>query len=147
MAMDYLRYYKEIINEGRTELKTPEIAEEILVDLKDLLPAEIELARHNISGYLTIDHIEGLIPFYQENADSEVHNALERVFYMQAILLKFPELETAVSPETIAGLIGIWEKCNVVADSIKENDKNSQYTAQDKLSYLLAEAQTVAKRL
>lgn len=133
-AKNVFDYYKKVIDSGVNLLKNPEEALVVLEKIKDVIPDEIRNASRYVeanTGYN--DRREGWKPFNQSVAEKHVHRAMERIFYIEAILSKFPMLERFVSVSHVEKIIRLWQDCHDIIRRIKDDNSVTQYDAKTRI--------------
>lgn len=148
-ANRYQKYFHYVINNNNTEIDTPHAAMRILNELIEFLPNQINEVNSRIgSETLVTDKFEGFVGFTKDNAGTYIHEALQDIFYIQAILLKFPAVSSSTNEKIVSSLIGIHERCGEICGEIKksrESQEKGQYDIRLQLALAHAEAQKIQK--
>lgn len=117
---DRTDYYRNLIDSGRYEIKTPAEALDAVGDLVEEAKVNIQFHMEQIREYFAVyDSIEGFIPIDPEVIQDEViYEIGESVFYINAIIKKFPELRESISEGGVYAAIEELENIQATSNEI-----------------------------
>lgn len=113
------------------------------------MEGEVFINMQQISLYsATFDKFEGFVPLNPELlTDKFIHDAVNRAFYLKAILLKFPELQGEYSINAIEGVIEAMEGAQDVVDNIQGEDPDEHYKWKMEILEHFREAKKYVKQI
>lgn len=145
---DQTDYYSGVIDSGQWELTTVEDAAQVVDDLIDRLKTDVAFNREEIAHYAAVDdEIEGFIYLNPDILESQIYSSVSDVYYIKAIMQKFPALQADYDSDSVEEVIALMEEAQSIADGIGGDNISDHLKWKDQILKAFAKAESAARSI